>query len=174
MHQLLCLSQLLRNRRPQCCIVNHLLWRCQVQGLWATQRCVSLGTSSVLMRCGQFINKGTDLIRDLSHRQPIDILPAWPGTRNNGDPKSTTQCWVQLLTSRSFWSVWGDKSETHETTEEQRLFSVLIVDFFIAFVPRDLALLPETYFTLNFQGTTLNADAFFFPSSFPSSSSVCF
>lgn len=68
---------------------------------------------------------------------------------------------MQPLTSRSFWSVWGDKSETHATTEEQCLFSVLIMDF-IAFVLSDLALLPETHFTLNFQGTTLNADAFFF------------
>ena len=114
------------------------------------------------MRCGQFINKGTDLIREWSYQQPTDILPAWPGTRNNGDPENTTKCCMQLLTSRSFRSVWGDKSETHETTEEQCLFSVLIVDFFIAFVPSDLALLPETHFTLNFQGTSLNADAFFF------------
>lgn len=68
---------------------------------------------------------------------------------------------MQFLTSRSFRSIWGDKSETHETTEEQCLFSVLIMDFFIAFVPSDLALLPETHFTLNFRGTTLNADAFF-------------
>ena len=66
------------------------------------------------------------------------------------------------LDLKKLLSVWGDKSETHETTEEQHLFPVLIVDFFIAFVPRDLALLPETHFTLNFQGTILNADAFFF------------
>ena len=142
---------------------------------WATRYGVSLGTSSVLlMRCGQFINKGTDLIKEWSYQQPTDILPAWPSTRNNGDPENTTKCWMQLLTSRSFRSVWGDKSETHETTEEQCLFSVLIMDFFIAFVPSDLALLPETHFTLNFQGTTLNADSFFFPSSLPGSSSICF
>lgn len=68
---------------------------------------------------------------------------------------------MQLLTSRSFRSGWGDKSEAHETIEEQYLFSFLILEFFIAFAPGDLALLPETHFTLNFQGATLYADAFF-------------
>lgn len=73
---------------------------------------------------------------------------------------------MQLFTTQSFPAGWRNKLETHETIEEQYLFSFLILDFFTAFVPSDLTLLPETRFALNFQGTTLYTDGLFFPSLF--------
>lgn len=67
-----------------------------------------------------------------------------------------------ILASIHFPSGWGNKLETQEILKEQYLFSLLILeDFFTAFVPSDLAFLPETHFTLNCQGTALYTDDFF-------------
>lgn len=49
------------------------------------------------------------------------------------------------MTSTSFPSGWGSKLQTHEAIDEQYCFSLLIlVDFFTAFVPGELALLPDS------------------------------
>lgn len=62
-----------------------------------------------------------------------------------------------ISASRHLPTGWGNQLETHEILEEQYLFSFLILEeFFTAFVPSDLAFLPETRFTLDFQGTTLH------------------
>lgn len=95
--------------------------------------------------------------RPSGYRDSVDAFCTPSPARETAETQKRTQRSVELiLASSRFPSGWGNKLETHELLEEQYLFSFLILeDFFTAFVPSDLAFLPETHLTLSCQGTTL-------------------